>query len=801
LDGIPVADITENMYIPAAGLESGVHTWSIKAQNYFQYSESEERTVHISLQPGKPTLLKPTTTQTTPTVILEWSEAVHASTYNVELATDSDFSNVIDSTANLTTTQWTVTLPSDGTYYWRVTAYDNTDLSTTSDVFELELNTESVGGSIIPPILRAPTITQTTDPPTFTWDPCSVAVSHTIEIATDSTDFSNTLVLSDSTLTGSDSAFTPSAALGEGTFYWRVTGIDATSTMYESVIWRVEVKSTPSTPASAPELLEPSVSMCIDTPMFSWTSVSDVDHYHLAIATDAAFTAPVAYEADTSGTTHTPTSALPDDTYYWRVTAHFSSGGSEQSNPYLLIVVKLPQVNLVGRLTGDSEPFPQFEWDSVLQGSYYELEIAMTSLFDSGDIVYAKSLLTNTTHTCDTALANDTYYWRVRRVSYYCEDSVWSTEDSFVIDVQEKPIIVVGSVTNTNADFVVKKFNPNGTEDMSWDITADSGGTDGAYDVAIDSNNNVYVVGYKLEIGYDWWIKKYDSSGAEQTAGDGWDKSYDSTGSNDRAFAVAVSDSGDVYVAGYEYNGMTPSNDWHLKKFAPDGTEDDTNWDLTFNSGSGQSDWARDIALNNATSTVYIAGNASGAPDWWLKSLGFDGSAGWNQQTNFGGNDYASSAIVDEVSGNIVFAGLKYNSNTLGYVRCLNPSGGFVWHDDVTNGTETVELHATAIDTSTSDVYVVGTSRNQVSPTSSYDMLIKKYQIDGTEITTGWNKGLDNGNTSDKAQGVAVDAFGSVYVVGNTGSDWWIQKFKQDGTFEWDTTVGNGSAYGVAVFP
>ncbi len=48
-----------------------------------------------------------------------------------------------------------------------------------------------------------------------------------------------------------------------------------------------------------------------------------------------------------------------------------------------------------------------------------------------------------------------------------------------------------------------------------WDIVYDSGlGSDIAPSIAIDSNNNFYVVGYKSNgTDYDWWLKKLFSDG------------------------------------------------------------------------------------------------------------------------------------------------------------------------------------------------------------------------------------------------------------------------------------------------
>lgn len=73
-----------------------------------------------------PSLLSPknkaTNVSTTPT--LDWSDVTGASQYEVQVATDSGFSNVVASINNLTSSQWTVTptLSSSTTYFWRARA-------------------------------------------------------------------------------------------------------------------------------------------------------------------------------------------------------------------------------------------------------------------------------------------------------------------------------------------------------------------------------------------------------------------------------------------------------------------------------------------------------------------------------------------------------------------------------------------------------------------------------------------------------------------------------------------------------
>ena len=82
--------------------------------------------ITICLPLSKATLLSPqnrgTNIATTPT--LEWFDVNGVTSYEVQVATDSKFTDVVASTANLSNTQWTVApaLSADIKYFWRVRA-------------------------------------------------------------------------------------------------------------------------------------------------------------------------------------------------------------------------------------------------------------------------------------------------------------------------------------------------------------------------------------------------------------------------------------------------------------------------------------------------------------------------------------------------------------------------------------------------------------------------------------------------------------------------------------------------------
>jgi len=102
--------------------------------------------------------------------------------------------------------------------------------------------------------------------------------------------------------------------------------------------------------------------------------------------------------------------------------------------------------------------------------------------------------------------------------------------------------------TGVNADLATIKYLPNG--DTAWVRTYSGPGdyTDRAFALAIDASYNVYVTGeiYSVESSHDYVTIKYTPEG--DTA---WVRRYNGPGdAYDAAYAIAVSDSGYIYVTG-----------------------------------------------------------------------------------------------------------------------------------------------------------------------------------------------------------------------------------------------------------
>jgi hypothetical protein len=91
------------------------------------------------------------------------------------------------------------------------------------------------------------------------------------------------------------------------------------------------------------------------------------------------------------------------------------------------------------------------------------------------------------------------------------------------------------------------------------------GSYDIAMDMAVDTFGNVYVTGYSYNsaTGYDYATIKYDNTGNEL-----WVQRYDAGEGDDYAVAIAIDDSGYVYVTGYSDNGYAIDNELSYYDYA-----------------------------------------------------------------------------------------------------------------------------------------------------------------------------------------------------------------------------------------
>ena len=180
-------------------------------------------------------------------------------------------------------------------------------------------------------------------------------------------------------------------------------------------------------------------------------------------------------------------------------------------------------------------------------------------------------------------------------------------------------IVVVGDATNTgnNVDFAVARYNTDGSLDTTFDTdgmvtTAIGSGHDIGYGAAIDGNGKIVVVGYSSNgTDNDVAVVRYNTNGSlDTTFGTGGKVTTDFGSGNDIGYGVAIDSNGKIVVVGSANNGT--NDDFAVIRYNVDGTLDtafDTDGKLTTAFGSGN-DNARSVAIDSNFKIV-VAGSTA----------------------------------------------------------------------------------------------------------------------------------------------------------------------------------------------
>jgi len=199
-----------------------------------------------------------------------------------------------------------------------------------------------------------------------------------------------------------------------------------------------------------------------------------------------------------------------------------------------------------------------------------------------------------------------------------------------------------------NYDYCTIKYSVGGQQ--LWVARYDGIGHDDdkPCDLAVDDEGNAYVTGYSdadsaySEENYDWVTVKYNSSGQEQ-----WVARY-STIYEEKANALAVDDSGNVYVSGYRY---TPQSHWDFLTIKYDAQGQEV-WTVSFDESN--TDRAFAIALDEENN-ICVAGRSGQNYYNYITTIRYspEGEQQWLAQHDAGLAGIPRADIKTDALGNI----------------------------------------------------------------------------------------------------------------------------------------------------
>jgi len=345
-------------------------------------------------------------------------------------------------------------------------------------------------------------------------------------------------------------------------------------------------------------------------------------------------------------------------------------------------------------------------------------------------------------------------------------------------------------VVTDNWDYATIKYDPEGTE--LWVARYDGleNGIDEAGDIVVDRAGNVYVTGSSTDRSPDFATIKYDTDGNEV-----WAVTYDGPDNNiDRGTAIALDGFGHVIVTGRSHSDT--NDDFATIQYDDDGNEI---WVARYNGPFNSVDIAWALAVDDS-GNVYVTGESQGLSssyDYATVKYDSDGVERWvARYSGTAGDDDYPADIVIGAEGNVYVTGhaQELGSGTDYVTIKYDSAGNELWirrYNGPGNGGDVATAIAAGPD---AGLCVTGMSDRGAG--TLFDFVTVQYDSEGNEL---WVARYDSpGSRQDRAYDVVIDHMGNVYVTGQSGHestfpDFVTIKYNSDGHEMWQSRFNGPS--------
>ncbi len=290
----------------------------------------------------------------------------------------------------------------------------------------------------------------------------------------------------------------------------------------------------------------------------------------------------------------------------------------------------------------------------------------------------------------------------------------------------------------------------NNNVTFEWDRSWGGIGQDIAFDIEIDSANNIYVIGgYNISMGASALLLKYNSSGGLE-----WSRTWHETGFT-FCYGIAFDSLNNIYLACAHLDPFMCPDNIVLLKYTSAG---DLDWYREI--GVGDMSLASGIAIDSSNN-IYLSGWTAeilGSQEVLLVKCDSSGFPQWNRTWGGGGDQIAVDIALDS-SNNIYLSaniGLPGNLN-MGLIK-YNSSGDKQWHR-IRDGGGFDLCKGISLDSS-ENIYLSGTT--EISGNNQFCLV--KFDPSGQYQ---WNKTWGEAGV-DMAWEIDIDSSDNIYLGGTS---------------------------------
>jgi hypothetical protein len=358
-------------------------------------------------------------TVNTATHVLSWTPVAKATTYQVQVDTDSSFDSPVFTATTVNTQVVPTKILPAGDVFWRVRSVaSGSQSSWVMNSFTVE--------AVTTPVPVAPqsgqVLDQPDEPPLLQWTGVQGATSYVVEVDGDAD-----MIGAKSYTTKSTSLVVPDP-LTVGDWYWRVTASKGSGlNSLPSEVQEFEIEGLP-----APQITYPvdDVNQSLQDVVLDWTPVPGATSYDIQVALDADFNNIALSVTNIKSTRYSPPTTLNSDQFWWRVRAVDPAGQqtpwTESLNGFKRTWPDQPvAVYPLGNTASPSSIMgtkAYYQWTPARHASEYQLQVSTDANFSPGATDTCKTAQTTYTPRngadCAFPSGSTVYYWRVRPLDY-----------------------------------------------------------------------------------------------------------------------------------------------------------------------------------------------------------------------------------------------------------------------------------------------------------------------------------------------------------------------------------------------